>query len=424
MILKTKYATPPLALFTNLLLSVVYLTAQSSSVTSSKEYKQFKEYFYGNASLIPVLSTDQIIPFTHQNYSIVFFGAPGCKSCQSLEQFLTILSEGIEEKKGKENFFLDHHIPLGIVNMRTDFETAKKLRVTTIPQVRLYHNGLHRVIPLDLENTDGIKNFVHQRIHLKKIPIINSKERLTQILNALPHCLVLVSDGEHRVDHVGKQLLRNIQFTIKQYHLYIVNSKEVAQGFGLAMHGLYEINTYDKKWKRIEFEDLVVDGQVDEDHFRKLRERIYRASHPKVQMMDLKFMELHGLEDALYFYSTDSAQETKSNKKMALFNQTCQDHLFIHTRCTIFSKEISVDSEQIKSIFQVQLDRIEPNTIVHIRHHRKKREPYVLQPSNYSTGQEIIDFYHHSQNHTWPVYVEASEEIPDNTGREIEVDSY
>ena len=383
-------------------------------------FNEVKDLLYSNSTQVRLLECREIKDFIAQNYSIVYFGTPGCKACVNFElEYIRLAETQFTENKHPGH---EHHVPYGLVNILDCPEESKKIHVKRVPIAAFYHRGIGIHIPESHMYYDGVREFVERRIHLKKLPVIHTEERLREVITSVPHALVLVCDGGHKADIQAKHLFRYLQFGLFHFHLYTIENVAFAQKHGLEMHGLYEINKGDQNWKRIQYEDLIEDKAevISSAHFDDLKRRIYSQTHPKVQFLTASFFEYFGLDHFLVFVSRDSVHSIEDNENMKVFNDSCSQHLYLHTRCVIFNQNVTFELDYLKSIFHVPLEQLQDHAIIHFRVHNRRRETFLLQPSEYSSPEDIISFFHKSANHSWPLHFVRSEEIPkDNEGKEI-----
>lgn len=403
---------------------------------SDDTWTETKDLLYGGDTPIKLLNRDTYREFVDRNYSVVYFGTAGCKTCFQVEHELLLVAEDLEWAKGNipKDQYKGHHrtdkglaahaheLDIGLVNIKEFPDIAKELKVGKIPTLRVYHKGLWRKIPDSLFSKYGIETVVHQRIHLKRLPTIHSQERLIEVLSNVPHALLLTIDGGHKLDHQAKHMFRNLQFSLSHFHFYVVDDMKTIREFNLSPHELYEINAGTKIFKHIPYKDLMINGTVDASHFEELKRRVYDAAHQKVQMADLAFYEKHGLEDNLIFYSTDTDYASlSSNQKLSVFNHTCGHKLYHHTRCAVLNFELLKDITMYDHIYHVKRSRLESNMVIHFVHHAQgyKREAFLLHENEYSSEGDLVQFYNQSLTHQVPVFVEMSEPVPDNNGKKI-----
>lgn len=397
-------------------------------------FTDLKELLYGGDTPIKKVTRETIEEFVNRNYSLLYFGTPGCKTCMSLEHELILVAEdlakGHKQKVDPRNdphglkglAAHAHELEIGFVNVRDYPELRAKYKAQKVPTLRLFHYGLSRRIPDSLYSKYGIETFVEQRIHLRRIPTIHSYDRLKEVVASVPHSLVLVTDRIHDMDHLARRLMRNLHFTLSHFHFYLIDNLTVAKEFSLEPHGMYEINADTRGFQKIEYADLIADGKVDTAHFEILKKRVYDQAHQKVQMLDLKVVELYGNEDMFVFYSTDQTfDELGNNHKLTVFNHTCRHKLYHHTRCYYVNFHLTLDIKGDDHIFHVKTENLEPNSIVHFVHHFQgyKRETFILKEEGYQTEQDLVVFHKKSLHNEIPPYVELSEAIPDNSKAKI-----
>lgn len=416
------------------LFSLIYVFSLLLSSLSTDIFTGMKELLYGGDTHIKMITKDNYEEFINRNYSLLYFGTPGCKTCMSLENELLRVAEDLN--KGKFEFVNPHDDPhglkglaphaheleIGFLNVREFPELRHKLKAQKVPTLRLYHHGLSRRIPDSLYSKYGIETFVEQRIHLRRLPVIHNYDRLKEVVSSVPHALVLVVDGVHKIDHLARKLMRNLQFSLSHFHFYVIDNLTLAAEFKLAPHGMYEISEHTKGFTNIEYKDLIINGTVDVPHFDILKKRVYDVAHPKIQMLDLKFVEKYSLEDMTVFYSTDqSYEELAKNQKLLLFNNTCRQKLYHHTRCAIANFNLTLDIQNYDRIYHVQNKILKPNTIIHFITHFQgyKKETFLLEEEHYTTEDEIATFHKKCHHHEVMPYVELSEPIPDNTNAKI-----
>lgn len=406
-----------------MVLAMVSFMCLPAPMMQVHHYYEQKDLLYGNATMVEMIDPHRLQEVIKLNTSLILFSSRGCKDCFEIEHHIIGLAESHHGDNAHKMAHQHHRIPTFGIDVRIYPEVMKTHRVQRLPTVRIYHRGLYRTVPESLHSRSRVEQFIHQRIHLHRLPEIHNQARLEEVISEVPHVLIAYTDDLHKKDEAEKQLLRYLQFSLTHFHFYVIHRKELADRYNLTLHGLYEINQDTKIFKKIPYEDLIIwhknHTHIDFDHLDKLKRRIYEAAHHRIQMLDLVHFEKFGLHDMLVFYSKDTTKNISENKLMKLFNESCHTHLFYHTRCSIFNSNVSRDVDYLDGIFHVPLERLSANTIIHFRMHHFKRETFVLEPEQYSTKEGIVDFYHKTQHHEWPEFVEMSEPIPDNTNAKI-----
>ena len=387
------------------------LVALVHQVDSDDMFRDVKDLLWTNSTMARLLgSSDEIRSFVAQNYSLLYFGTYGCKNCDHLEAELISLAEERAEKYGS-NPGHHHHLPIAVVNVHDHPELAREFRVHRVPTLRLYHEGLYRTIPQSEAHRGFIEEFVEQRIHLRKLPEIYSAERLDEAIKSVPHALVWVGDGAHKVDLAAKKLLRYLQFSLSHFHFYLIKNGTLAHNFNLKLHSLYEINSFDKQWKRIDVHSVLSANstEVDISHLHGVKKKVLALAHPKVQMLDLIFLQKFGLGEVLVFYTNEKSGTLKDNKLLGIFNESCHSHLYLHTRCVIFCADASRDIESLTHLFHVPIASLTPNSIIFFHQHNHRRETYQLYPKPHESSPDtsldtskLLSAYHACLHHTHP----------------------
>ena len=374
-------------------------------------FKDVKDLLWSNSTMAGILgSSDEIHTFIKQNYSLVYFGTYGCKNCNHMEIELINLAE---ERAEKTHIHPGHHehLPIGVVNVHEHPELAREFRVHRVPTLRLYHEGLYRTVPQSEANKGFIEQFVEQRIHLRKLPEIYNPDRLDDVIKTVPHALIWVGDGAHKVDHAAKKLLRYLQFSLSNFHFYLIKNSSLAQKYQLKHHSLYEINSIDKQWKRIDVHSVISDNStgVDLSHLHSIKKKVLAIAHPKVQMVDLIVLQKYGLGELLVFYSDQKSGDLKDNNLLQVFNDSCHSHLYLHTRCVIFCMDASRDLISLTHLFHVPIASILPNSIIFFHQHNHRRQTYQIYPPRSPdtapvelTTKYLLDTYHACLHHKAP----------------------
>lgn len=368
-----------------------------------------KRELHAGETNVTLLNTENMYSYINATTPIlVFFTSEHCVDCISTDFQAVILADNYK-RSGKQ-------VRIGVFCVRENEKLAKELGITVLSTIRLYYRGLYLTYHHYGEDFKLMNLFVEGKLDFKEIFHLKSKNMdiYKKHMKYKRHCLLYYGYEPKKFNKRLQIIMRLLYFRFGEHFVFFhTKEKEIGDELGLIEHTLYEYNKYDNRYRPVEINHLFEGSTLNMTAFHNVAHEILVNSYPKVSNWNPSWMRVHPSETITLFYSN-----LRNSTSEMVFNSTCSEKLYKHTRCMLFDVS-EFEKNGLNSVYHIPIESLPDPSVIELKQLSERRQTFVLDLTQQNLTNTVFEeFYFKTENNTLEEFHHLSEEEPeDNDSR-------